>query len=309
MKPKLTFVDISKFFNTSPQSVHQRIKDNDIKYYQANRTNYLTHFEAKEFLKIKVKPSIISFELVKGGVGKTSLSFHCAVRASLYGLKCAVIDLDQQANLTRAFGINETNTPTMINIINDSLSLKDNLIKINDGLDLLPSAFENAMLNTSLLMNNLPLDKAFDQVYRLKESYDLVFIDCPPDLGAAITAAALSSDLIIAPIEPDRFSLSGLELTLSEINKISSLYNKNIPVKIILNKFNSRTNLSHQTLSNLFVNEKTRSLVLKTFIAANQDFPNAFEKNISLFDTCRKSQAKNDIDALLKELIEIIKME
>lgn len=307
MKPKLTFTDISKFLNSFPQAVHKKIKDRGIKYHQSSKTNYLTHDEAREFLQIKVKPSIISFELVKGGVGKTSLSFHCAVRASLYGLKCAIIDLDQQANLTRAFGINETNTPLMINIINDALPLKDNLIKISNGLDLLPSGFENAMLNTALLMNKLPLDKAFEQIYKLKESYDLIFIDCPPDLGAAITAAALVSDLIIAPIEPDRFSLSGLELTLSEINKISNLHKRRIPVRIILNKFNSKTNLSHQTLSNLFVNEKTRDLVLKTFIAANQDFPNAFDKNISLFDTCRQSQAKNDIDTLLKELIEIIK--
>jgi len=310
MKPKITVIDIAKFMNMTPQAIHTQIKVKNIKAYRTpNKINYLQHEEARELLKIKVKPSVIAFELVKGGVGKTSLSFHCAVRASLYGLRCAIIDLDQQSNLTRAFGINETNTPIMIDVIKKNLSLKDNLINVSNGIDLLPSSFENAMLNTILLINNAPLDMIFkDKIEPLKNDYDLIFIDCPPDLGAAVTATALASDLIIAPIEPDKFSLQGLELTLREINIISKEYNKEIPVKTLINKFNNKTNLSHQTLCSLLKNENTSNLLLKTFINSSQEFPNCFDKGISVFETFKKSTAKEDIDLLTRELIEILRI-
>lgn len=309
INPKITVVEISKFMGITPQGAHQQIKTREIKYYRTGNVNYLKHEEAKQFFNFKIKPTVIAFELVKGGVGKTSLSFHCAVRASLYGLKCAMIDLDQQANLTRAFGINENDNPIMIDIIEGKLSLKDNLIKVSSGIDLLPSKFENAMLNTYLLINNLSLEEIFKQhIEPLKEIYDLIFIDCPPDLGSAVTATVMASDLIIAPIEPDRFSISGLDLTLNEINKISHQCNKNIPVKIVLNKFNPKTNLSHQTLSNLFSNEKTKNLLFKSFISLSQDFPNSFNECLSLFDTVGKSTAKNDIDLLTREILEMVRI-
>jgi len=310
IQPKLSFHDIAKFIGITNAAVHSKLKHKKIEYFRlGKRSNYLNHSGARELFNIKIKPTVIAFELVKGGVGKTSLSFHCGVRASLYGLKCLMIDLDQQANLTRSFGINNNNLPTMIDLIKNQLALKDNVIKVADGIDLLPSKFENAMLNTILLINNLPLDKVFkEQIEPLKNNYDLILIDCPPDLGATVTAAALSSDLILAPIEPDKFSISGLELTLNEISGISSTYGKTIPVKIILNKFNTKTNLSHQTLSSLFSNDKTKDLLLRNFITSSQDFPNAFDSCISLFDTIKKSTAKNDIDLLVRELIEILKI-
>lgn len=308
MQPKIQFIDVATFLNITLQGIHKQIKTKNIPYYKAGNKNYLTHEGSKQLFNLKVNPKIIAFELVKGGVGKTSLSFHCAVRASLYGLKCVLIDLDQQANLTRAFRLNTNNHPVMIDVIKDKLNINNALLNVASGIDLLPSRFENAMLNTFLLINAIPLDRVFKQLLEpLKRSYDLIFIDCPPDLGATVTATAISSDFILAPIEPDEFSMSGLELTLNELGNISQKYDKNILVKIVLNKFNTKTNLSHQTLASLVNNEKTRDLVCKSFIRTSQDFPNAFDKGLSIFDTLKASIAKEDIDLLTRELLEICK--
>lgn len=309
MEPKIQFIDVSNFLNITLQGVHKQIKTQKIPYYKTGNKNYLNHEGSKQLFNLKINPKIIAFELVKGGVGKTSLSFHCAIRASLYGLKCALIDLDQQANLTRAFRIDATNRPTMIDVIKDKLAINKALLEVTHGVSLLPSRFENAMLNTFLLINAIPLDRVLKQLIEpLKNYYDLIFIDCPPDLGATVTATAIASDFIIAPIEPDEFSMSGLELTLNELENISQKYDKNISIKIVLNKFNTKTNLSHQTLATLINNEKTRGLVCKSFIRASQDFPNAFDKGLSIFDTLKTSIAKEDIDLLTKELIEMCKI-
>lgn len=309
MEPKIQLTDAATFLNMTLQGVHKHIKTKGIPYHKSGKVNYLTHAGAKQLFNLKIKPTVIAFELVKGGVGKTSLSFHCAVRASLYGLKCVLIDLDQQANLTRAFRIDASDRPIMLDVIKEKLNITSALVNVIDGVDLLPSRFENAMLNTFLLINAFPLDRVFKQIIEpLKDSYDLVFIDCPPDLGATVTATAIASDFILSPIEPDEFSMSGLELTLSELSNIAGKYDKNIVIKIILNKFNTKTNLSHQTLATLINGDKTRNSLLKSFIRASQDFPNAFEKGLSIFDSLKASAAKNDIDLLTREIIELCKV-
>ena len=61
----------------------------------------------------------VSFQIVKGGVGKTSLSYALALRASHYGARVLVIDLDQQGNLSRSFNVELKNKPVWLNVIRD----------------------------------------------------------------------------------------------------------------------------------------------------------------------------------------------
>lgn len=306
MKPKLGLAELVNIFNMSRQAIHLKIKTQKIPSYKHGTQIYIKHEGARQLLGHKINPKIFAFELVKGGVGKTSLCFHCAVKASLHGLKCALIDLDQQANLTRAFRIDASKSPIMIDVIKDKLNLKDSLIKTDLGIDILPSRFENAILDTYLLINALPLDRVFKQILEpLKKDYDLVFIDCPPSLGAAVTAAVIASDYTIAPVEPDEFSMSGLALTIKEVEDISQKYGKDVSVKIVLNKFSTKTNLSHKTLAALLSSSKTKKLLCQSFIRNSQEFPNSFDKGLSIYENLKPTPAKEDIDLLTKELIEM----
>jgi chromosome partitioning protein len=186
----------------------------------------------------------------------------CAVRASLYGLRVAMIDLDQQANLTRACRIDTNKIVTMIDVITNNITLNDHMAPVADGLDLFPSKFESAVLSTTfnkkrtLLINTFPLDRVFkDLIDPLRENYDLIFIDCPPDLDAIVTAAVLAADFVWAPVEPDEFSIGGFHLTNMELKKY-----------LLVNKYDNRTFLSHKTLSGLMNDKETRALLFKSFI-------------------------------------------
>ena len=166
------------------------------------------------------------------------LQLETAIRLTLYGFKVCIIDLDKQGNLTKSFGIKPFELPVMIDVIKENLNISDCLINVLPGLDVLPSGYENALLDTSLLLNHMPLDTVYkDKITPLKEIYDFILIDCPPDLDASIAGAILASDMIIAPIEPDEYSENGLELTLDEINKVAKRYKTNIPIRILLNKY------------------------------------------------------------------------
>src|SRR5262245_39908980 len=93
---------------------------------------------------------IISFQIVKGGVGKTSLSFCLAVRASHYGARVLAIDLDQQGNLTRSFNVEARDKPVWLNLFRDKVQIENAIVKLSNSLHVIPSNLNNSRLDTEL---------------------------------------------------------------------------------------------------------------------------------------------------------------
>ena len=56
-------------------------------------------------------------------------------------------------------------------------------------------------------------------------------------IGHSVAAASLYSDVIIVPLNPDRFSAKGLSILKAEIFNLRKQYKKNIKYKVFLNKF------------------------------------------------------------------------
>jgi chromosome partitioning protein len=84
-------------------------------------------------------------------------------------------------------------------------------------------------------------------------------------------------------------------------------YKTNIPFKLVLNKFDTRTSLSHEVLSTLIKHPIYGEKLFKTYVRASQEFPNAIANSESIYDTLKNSSAKEDIDLLTVELLEIQK--
>ncbi len=114
MEPKILIYEAAEILNTTLQNIHLRIKREKLNVKKDNNRVYFTHSTAKELFKFKFPNRVYSFQLVKGGVGKTVISLNFAIRCALLGAKVALIELDQQANLTRTFNINAKNKPVMI---------------------------------------------------------------------------------------------------------------------------------------------------------------------------------------------------
>lgn len=308
MSPKMLAIDAAALLNVSVQAIHKQLKTKNLEFSKSQNRVYFYHKTAKQIFKFKIKPKTVAIQIVKGGTGKTSLVHAIAVRASLYGIKVLCIDLDQQGNLTQSFQVNPEKTPAMVDVINGNFAIEDSIIPVGEGLDLMPSRIENAVLDNILMIKRLPLDRVYkDKISFLKKSrnYGLILIDCPPALGQSVTAASLAVDCIIAPVTPEKFSLSGLKVTNQEIDAIKTSYKKNIPLKIVLNKFDSRTTLSHETLSLLIKHEIFGDKLFKSYIRSSQEFPNSTAKEMSIFDTLKNNSAKEDIDLLTRELLGI----
>ena len=68
---------------------------------------------------------------------------------------------------------------------------------------------------------------------------------------------------------------------------------------MLLNKFDSRTSLSHEILSTLIRHPIYGDRLFKAYVRASQEFPNSITNNETIFDHMKASTAKEDIDLLI----------
>ena len=303
---KMTAAEAANFLKSTVQHIHKQLKQKHLSSFKNQNRVYFGYETAKELFGIKFQPRTIAMQIVKGGTGKTSLTHAFALRANLYGAKVLCVDLDQQGNLSQAFNVHPKETPVMIDVLNENMPIEDSIVNISPGLDIIPSRIENAVLDNHLMLNKHPLDRVYAQpISKLHDKYDLILIDCPPALGQSVAAATLASDTVIAPVTPEQFSLSGLRVSYEEIKSIGARFDKAISLKIVLNKFDTRTALSTEVLTTILNHEVFKNLLCQTFIRSCQEFPNTIYSGSNIFTTLKNTSAKEDIDLFVREILNI----
>lgn len=301
MNPKMTLSDAADFLGISARQLFKRLIENDLPYARSSGVVCFGYPTARQLFRLALKPKAIAFQIVKGGTGKTSLAYAVAVRANLYGLKVLCIDLDQQGNLTNSFGVDAETLPVMVDILAENYSFEESIKRIYSGMDLLASRIENALLDDVIKLKRLDLKQVYRQpLEKLKQNYDLIVIDCPPNLGQSVAAVTLAVDQVIAPVVADGYAISGLQATQNAIRELEQNYNTQIPLLVTINKYDSRLVLPKQTQSILSK--------ISSHVHASTAFSNAIMCGQSLFDTARTNQAKRDIDHLTREILGIQKI-
>jgi len=260
-------------------------------------------FEERGFQYPKLN---VSFQVVKGGVGKTSLSFSLAVRASHYGARVLVIDMDQQGNLTRSFNVDARDKAVWLNLFRDRVPLQDALVKLTDTLHLIPSNLNNSRLDLELTQSNSNLrDMIRDKVSSVRDQYDLVLFDCPPAINKINTAVTCASDLVIVPINPDPYAMDGLEFTLSELSRIKDDFKLAFDYRIVWNRYDARERLGAIYMHELTKQAERANKILPVVIRADASVKNAVFDAKSVFELSRKAPIREDIDQFTKEVLGI----
>lgn len=244
---------------------------------------------------------------LKGGVGKTTSTISLATRAAQYGFRTCILDLDSQASASLAFGIvAEDDDPVFIDIwAQPAELLMASLHQIQDELFLLPSSLENALLDIALA-KPVQQKQAVRNVCQVLQSrgFDLVFIDCPPSLGAAVISTACAADIIVIPVGFDVFSQKGLELTINEIGAICETFGLAMPqLKILYNFFDRRVKQSVEFWETLGARHGEQ--LLTTPIRTTTQFSKAVHGQGTVFSSTARSGSKEDFDQCLRQLLDI----
>lgn len=304
-EPKMPLSRVAEFLGISKQAAHKKLRSKGIICPKIGKNSYINFIIAQSLFAYPFKRMKIAVELVKGGTGKTTTVDNIGACANTYGARVLAIDADPQGNLTDSKGIDAEELPVLIDILNNDARIEDAIINVSPGLDIIPSRIENVILDNKIIFDKIPLDRLFNNLLSsVIDNYDLIIIDLPPTLGTVVTAATLFSDIVVAPLNPDKFSIKGLKILQEEIKKLEGHYEKKINYKCFLNKYSGNTILSGKAYD-LLMSEEMRGKVLQTAVRHTQEVPNLTDINKNLFTSIKTSLTKNDFDQVTCELLGI----
>ena len=187
----------------------------------------------------------------KGGVGKTTTTFNLGVALQRLGRRVLLVDLDPQASLSVSAGIPIATLSVSIYqlLLDEKLDPAPVIAKTTSGVDILPATIDLSAAEVelvSVMQRELVLRDVLDQ---LKDRYEHILIDCPPNLGLLTINALAAADQVIIPLECEFLATRGLALLLRTIQKIQARLNRNLRLAGILpTKFDGRTVHANEVL-------------------------------------------------------------
>lgn len=182
----------------------------------------------------------LGFEIPKGGVGKTTNVVHLARIWAIHGWRVLVVDVDPQANATRALGVIVEQERTLADAIQAMIvDRKNPKVKLADII--VPTHFQpdrrvkkTAQIDvapSSLSLNDCDLQLGSMPVGRLRVlrrmldavsvQYDLCLIDCGWGLSYLVRNAIVAADGLVLPILPEPASFSALADLRGELEKMT----------------------------------------------------------------------------------------
>lgn len=176
---------------------------------------------------------IIAFFNQKGGTAKTTSTLNVAAALAERGKRVLAIDMDPQASLTMATGIDIAQLEASVYdlLLEDDLPIGSVIVPSSlPGVSLVPShpdlaAAELELLN--VLERERQLENRIDR--ETLSAWDYVLIDAPPALNVLSINILVAADELVIPIEPHPLSLMVLRRLFETITRVRRL-NPNLRV-------------------------------------------------------------------------------
>lgn len=199
-----------------------------------------------------MKGTTIAIAAQKGGVGKTTSTITIAAYLAKKGKRILVVDIDAQRNSTFVLlpgyeTLREDHTVATL-LREDITNLQEVVhpTKI-PNLDIIPS--HSRLSEADVVLSQLMAREARLKMmlYKIKNQYDLILIDCPPNVNWIPINAFVAADYVLVPVSPNAFDLEGIKLTLKTMYNVKKYHNANLNLLgILMTLFDHRNSISHE---------------------------------------------------------------
>lgn len=289
---------------------------------------YLPHRRDGEELQVL---AVMNF---KGGSGKTTSSAHLAQYLALRGYRVLAIDLDPQASLSALFGSQPELDVGANDTIYGAIRYDDERRPIQDivratyipGLHLIPGNLELMEFEHTTpmaLANKGSHDKIFfarvsDAIEEIQDAYDVVVIDCPPQLGYLTLSALTAATSVVITVHPQMLDVLSMNQFLSMMSDLmdtiadAGARDKINWMRYLVTRFEPSDGPQHQMLAflrslfgaNVMVNSMVKSTAISDAGLTNQTL---FEVDRSQFTRSTYDRALESMTSVNAEIEDLIK--
>lgn len=229
-------------------------------------------------------PKVIVLANQKGGVAKTTLSVNIAFALAELGKRTLLIDTDPQGAASDIAGYRQHRDETLTladwyKNPEPTIAAKHIFNTSHKNLDLFPATME--AMRASVILAQEP-----DASYRLqsfvrtnfvRENYDYVIIDTPPNLDLNFNNAVIASDFVIIPITPEMKTARGLSNLQEALDKNMKACKSRV-LGMVMTKVKPTVNTHKRVIQ--FYEDHFADQLMKIQIPDTKDFPEADEKGL-----------------------------
>lgn len=232
---------------------------------------------------------IISIAAQKGGVAKTTTTISLSSYFARNGKKVLVVDIDGQGNASQVLYPEFealAKEGTIAAMLLDDAELVTYPTKI-PNLYIAPS--HDDLSEAEQILGRIPAKerRLSMQLEKIGNQFDMIFIDCPPNVNDLPYNALVASDYVIIPFEGDSFSLRGMKLLFKKIEEVKKFFNPGLKLIGLLPTIYDHTTTISKEIYNFLADKfglfSKGGLVFESKIPKNVDVTTAQTKKMDIF--------------------------
>ena len=224
---------------------------------------------------------IIAVVNQKGGVGKTTTSINLSASLGLLGKKVLIVDLDSQGNATTGVGIDKKDISASIyEVLTMRADIHDAIIKTKSrNLSIIPAYLNLAGVQVEFFEmerkfaeQNIKFSKVLrlkEELYKIKDDYDYILIDCPPSLGILTTNALAAANSVLIPVQCEYYALEGIMQLINTVMLTQKKINPDLDIEgVLLTMLTVNTNLGLEVINSIkeFFKERVYDTIIPRLI-------------------------------------------